>query len=82
MNRRHQYSVTAIVDSWRKDRSKGYAKRISEEVGIPISIVYNVIHQHRKRRANYRNNNNNVSSKKRYNLVSVFFVRMEDNYAS
>jgi len=66
---RHKYSATAIMRDWREVRHiKGYASELAKKHRVPISVIYNVIHRCRRKKAeinrNYREKNNNANSPK------------------
>ena len=49
---RYKYSTSQIIKDWRKARySNNYALTLSEKHNVPKSVIYNVVHQHcRKKR--------------------------------
>lgn len=50
---RWSYNKTAIINEWRKDKTNGYAQRLSKMFKVPAGTIHQVIHQYRKNRMKY-----------------------------
>jgi hypothetical protein len=75
----HTYSASEIIRDWREFKGqKGYAAALSIKHGVPPTIIYNVVYQHRKKKsqahARYRKKTNVKNNKSWFAQNFVIFA--------